>query len=264
MASTKSLVTYTLATAGAVSLATHILHRIHNARKSSSSRGKKVALILSGCGVYDGSETTEVVSALIHLSRAGVEVSAFAPNKEQMHVVNHLTGEEEKSEKRNVLVEAARIARGNIKPLDECNADDFDALVIPGGFGAAKNLSDFASKGAEMSVDPTLEKIMVKFQTNGKPIGVCCIAPTIAAKVFGKKGCKLTVGSEDESEKYPFAGAAGAIKSLGAHHQKCEPHEACIDKDNKIVSSSAYMYQGQPHEIDDSVRAMIEGVLSLT
>lgn len=229
----------------------------------SASQGKKVAVVLSGCGVYDGSETTEVVSVMIHLSRAGAEVSAFAPNKKQMHVVNHLTGEEEKGEKRNVLVEAARIARGNIKALDECDADDFDALVIPGGFGAAKNLSDFATKGAELTVDSTLEEIMVKFHANGKPIGLCCISPTIAAKVFGEKGCVLTVGDEEESEKYPFAGAAGAIKSLGAQHEKCEPHEKCIDKENKIVTSSAYMYAGLPHEIDDSVRAMVEGVLSL-
>ncbi|KAL7526460.1 hypothetical protein ACHAXR_001500, partial [Thalassiosira sp. AJA248-18] len=136
--------------------------------------------------------------------------------------------------------------------------------IVPGGFGAAKNLSDFASKGADLTVDTTLEKIMVKFHAKGKPIGVCCIAPTIAAKLFGKKGCTLTVGSDEESEKYPYAGTAGAIKSLGAQHQKCEPHEACIDKQNRIVSSSAYMYAGLPHEIDDSVRAMVEGVLSLT
>mmetsp|Transcript_38900 Transcript_38900/g.81363 ORF Transcript_38900/g.81363 Transcript_38900/m.81363 type:complete len:235 (+) Transcript_38900:24-728(+) len=231
---------------------------------ASPKSDKKVAIVLCGCGVYDGSETTEVVSALIHLSRAGVEVSAFAPNKDQMHVVNHLTGEEETSgENRNVLVESARIARGNVKALDECNAGDFDALVIPGGFGAAKNLSDYASKGADLTVDSTLEEIMRKFHTQGKPIGLSCIAPTIAAKVFGSTGCKLTVGSDVESEKYPFAGAAGAIKSLGAQHQTCEPNEACIDKENKIVSSSAYMYAGLPHEIDDSVRAMVEGVLSL-
>ena len=262
MMAAKSLATFTLATAGAVSLAAS-LHRIYADRKKSTSlSGKRVAIILSGSGVYDGSEVTEVVSALIHLSRAGVEVFAFAPDKEQM-VVNHLTGEEDKGGKRNVLVESARIARGKIKPLDECDAEEFDALIIPGGFGAAKNLSDFATKGGELTVDSTLENIMVKFHSLGKPIGVCCIAPTIAAKVFGKEGCILTVGSDEESEMYPYAGAASAISSLGAQHQNCKPDEACIDKENKIVSSAAYMYAGLPHEVDDSVKAMVEGVLSL-
>ena len=119
--------------------------------------GKKVALILSGCGVYDGSEVTEVVSCLIHLSRAGVEVSMFAPNVSQMQVIDHTTGEEVKDTTRNVLVESARIARGSIKALDECSADDYDAIIIPGGFGAAKNLSDFAVKGAELTVHSKLE-----------------------------------------------------------------------------------------------------------
>ncbi len=223
---------------------------------------KKVAVVLCGCGVYDGSEITEVVSTLIHLSRAGVEVSTYAPDKDQMHVVNHVTGEEVAGEKRNVLVESARIARGKVKPLDELNVVEYNGIIIPGGFGAAKNLSDFASKGAELAVDPKLEEIMTKFHDSGKPIGVCCIAPTIAAKVFGKK-TKLTVGSEEESEQYPYAGAAGAIKTLGATHETCKPNEACIDKESKIVSSSAYMYAGLPHEIDDSVKAMVDGVLSL-
>ena len=117
-----------------------------------------------------------------------------------------------------------------------------------------------------MKVDPLLGELLSEFHDAGKPIGVCCIAPTIAAKVFGKKktGCKLTVGSDDTSdEKYPYAGAAGAIKTLGAEHETCEPHEACIDAANKIVSSAAYMYEGRPDEIDDSVKAMVDGVLSL-
>merc|ERR1712154_93521 len=123
-------------------------------------------------------------------------------------------------------MESARIMRGNIEPLDKCDAGDFDALIIPGGFGAAKNLSDFAVNGADLTVDPTLESLMTAFHESGKPIGVCCITPTIAAKVFRSKGVKLTVGSDDESdEKYPFAGAAGAIKGLGAKHVNCEPSE---------------------------------------
>ena len=118
-----------------------------------------------------------------------------------------------------------------------------------------------------MTVDPTLQEILLKFHEQNKIIGVCCIAPTIIAKVFGtklKEGCQLTVGSDDESNKqYPYAGAAGAVKSMGATHTTCEPDKACIDAENKIVSSCAYMYDGLPHEIDDSVKATVDGVLSL-
>lgn len=257
-------VTDILAVVGTVSLAVHLVRQLNAAHKKSSFKGTKVAVVLSGCGVYDGTEITEAVSILIHLSRAGVEVSAFAPDKEQMHVVNHLTGEADESSKRNVLEESARISRGSIKALDECSADDFDALIVPGGFGAAKNLSDFAIKGADLTVDATMEQLLLSFHEKGKPIGLCCISPTIAAKVFGHKGCKLTVGSEEKCEKWPFADAAGAIKSLGAQHiQTLKSHEVCIDMENKLVSSSAYMYAGLPHEIDESVGAMVAGVLSM-
>ena len=226
--------------------------------------GKKVALILCGCGVYDGSETTEVVSTLIHLSRAGIDVSAFAPNINQSHVVNHKTGNEVEGESRNVLVESAHIMRGNVDDIDNCNVDEYDGIILPGGFGAAKNLSNFATKGAELTVHSTLENLLIEFHKQGKPIGCCCIAPTIISKVLGgKHGCKVTVGSDVESDQYPYAGAAGAIQTLGAKHELCKPNEACVDSKNKIVSSAAYMYAGKPCEIDDSVKAMVDGVLSL-
>ncbi|KAL7525590.1 hypothetical protein ACHAWF_003509 [Thalassiosira exigua] len=262
-AHSKSFLPYALtAAAGAVSVS--LLTAYLRQKKSQQGKNMKVAVVLSGCGVYDGTEITEAVSALIHLTRAGAATSAFAPDKEQMHVVDHTSGEAEEGATRNVLKESARIARGDVKPLTECSAAKFDALVVPGGFGVAKNLSDFATKGAELTVDPTVEKVLRDFHAAGKPIGACCITPTILAKVFGESGCSLTVGSDEESEKYPFAGAAGAIKGLGASYQVCKPSEACVDKENKIVTSCAYMYAGLPHEIDDSVRAMVEGVLSLT
>ena len=265
MSSSKSLIINTLATAGAITIATQITAQILRKLKARKAASKmKVAIVLAGCGVYDGSEATEAVSSIIHLSRAGAEISMFAPNKDQMHVVNHLTGEAEEGATRNVLQESARIARGAIKALDECNVDDYDAIVIPGGFGAAKNLCDFAVKGADMTVDATLEELLTKFHAAGKPIGLCCIAPTIAAKVFGKLGVTLTVGSEDEKdEMYPYAGTAGAIKTLGAEHKVCTPSENCIDVANKIVTSCGYMYAGKPHEVDDSVKAMVDGVVSL-
>ncbi|KAL7553212.1 hypothetical protein ACHAWF_016469 [Thalassiosira exigua] len=231
---------------------------------SAQARSSKVALVLSGCGVYDGTEVTEAVSALVHLSRAGAEVSMFAPDKEQMHVIDHTKGEPS-DEKRNVLAESARIARGDVAALDKLKADDFDAVIIPGGFGAAKNLSSFATEGPDMTVDESLEKILLEFNSKSKPIGACCISPTILAKVFGgKKKVELTVGGDEESESYPYAGAAGAIKAMGAGHTVKGPAEACVDGENKIVTSSAYMYAGKPHEIDDSVKAMVDGVLAMT
>lgn len=251
-----AVVLYSLAAVGVMSIVKQLYRSA-----SSAAMPKKIALVVAGSGVYDGSEITEVVSTLIHLSRSGADVTSYAPDKDQMHVINHTTGEE-MDEKRNVLVESARICRGAVKPLSDLNTGDYDALVIPGGFGAAKNLSDFAVKGGDMTVDPDLEKIMTDFNSAGKPIGLCCIAPTLAAKVFGSK-VKVTVGKEEESEAYPHAGAAGAVKAMGAEHVETEPGVACIDGESKIVTSTAYMYSGRPDEIDDSVKAMVDGVLSL-
>ena len=140
-----------------------------------------VAVVLAGCGVYDGAEINEAVLTLLALEQQGADYQCFAPDIEQMHVVNHLTGEVMAGEKRNVLVEAARIARGNIKPVTEARVDQFDALLVPGGFGAAKNLSDFAVKGAAMTVQPDFLKFAQAMHTAGKPIGLICIAPTMAA-----------------------------------------------------------------------------------
>ena len=114
---------------------------------------KKIAVILSGCGVYDGAEVHESVITLLRLDQRGAQVQCFAPDIPQLHVVNHLTGEE-MPESRNVLVESARIARGEVKDIKQANAEEFDALIVPGGFGAAKNLSAFDVKGAECSVNP--------------------------------------------------------------------------------------------------------------
>lgn len=221
----------------------------------------RVALLFAGSGVYDGTEITEGVSSLVHLSRAGAEVKMFAPDKPQMHVVNHTNGEEMKEE-RNVLVESARIARGDVTSLDQCKADDFDALVVPGGFGAAKNLCDFAVKGADLTVDPLVEKTIKDFVEKNKVVGLCCISPVIAAKVL--PGVKVTVGGEDEgSDEWPYAGTAAAIKSVGATHVVKKYDEVCVDEDKRVVTAPAYMYAGKPHEIDDSVKAMIDSILKL-
>lgn len=215
----------------------------------------RVAVVLSGCGVYDGSEIHEGVSVLLHLSRLGAAYACFAPDTDQHHVVNHLTGEPVDGERRNVLVEAARIARSDIAPLSDLNADGFDAVIVPGGFGAAKNLSTFAFEGAGCSVEGDLERVLRGFCDAGKPIGMCCIAPTIAARVFGN-GCTVTIGDD--------AGTAEAIGAMGATHENRGVTETCVDPVHRLVTSPAYMYGDAPiHEVYDGIGAMVEQTLAL-
>jgi enhancing lycopene biosynthesis protein 2 len=219
-----------------------------------------VAVVLSGSGVYDGSEITEATATLVHLSRLETTFQCYAPNKEQMHAVNHTTGNEHDTN-RNVLEESARIARGNVKPLSDLNVDEFDALIFPGGFGAAKNLSSWAVDGVNCSVDEDVERVISSFHSASKPIGACCIAPVVIAKCI--PGCTVTVGSgnvEDE-ENWPYAGTVGQIEELGCTHVENDITGVTVDGGNKIVTSPAYMYNGKPHEIFDSVGLMVEGVL---
>ncbi|CAK0883262.1 unnamed protein product [Prorocentrum cordatum] len=228
-------------------------------RGFATGAGKRVAVVLAGCGVYDGAEITEATACLVHLSRARAEVRCFAPDKPQMHAVDHTMGTEH-TETRNVLKESARIARGAVVPLADLKAADFDAVVFPGGFGAAKNLSSWAVDGTRCSVDADVVRVIKDFHSSSKVLGMCCIAPTLAAKVLGK--VTVTVGQE-EGDAWPYAGTAGQISSLGATHVKTTISEICVDKENKLVTSPAYMYDGRPHEIFDNVGQMIGGVLEL-
>uniref|UniRef100_A0A3B5MUR5 Zgc:162944 n=1 Tax=Xiphophorus couchianus TaxID=32473 RepID=A0A3B5MUR5_9TELE len=200
----------------------------------SSQMAKRVAVVLAGCGVYDGSEIHEASAVLVHLSRGGATVQMFAPNVDQMHVVNHLKGEPSE-EKRNVLVESARLARGNIQELSKLSTKDHDAIIFPGGFGAAKNLC--------------------------KPIGLCCISPVLAAKVL--PGCEVTVGIEKDS-KYPdTAGTAEAINQLGCKHVSKGVGESHVDEKNKLVTTCAFMCDAPIHEIFDGIGSMVQGVLKM-
>ena len=239
-----------------------VKRRFHS---TSASGAKSCAVVLSGSGVYDGSEITEAVAALVHLSRRGVDVQCFAPDKMQLHAVNHTTGEAHE-ENRNALVESARIARGNVKALSELSATNFDFLIIPGGFGAAKNLftpeKSWAMDGVEGIVDEDVLNAIKAFHENSKPIGACCIAPVILAKSI--PGVKLTVGSSDTSdEMWPYAGTASQVQELGATHVDSTIDEAVVDAENKVVTSPAYMYEGQPHEVFDSVGKMVDAVVDM-
>ena len=219
-------------------------------------------MVLAGCGVYDGTEITEATAALVHLSAAGCDVSCFAPNKDQAHVINHTKGEE-MSPARNVMVEAARIARGKIEPLSELAVDGFDALIIPGGFGAAKNLCNHAmvAQGdpAKFEVDAHVSAAVVGFHTAAKPIGMCCIVPVIAASLLK---CKVTVGQE-EGERWPYGGTVGAITAYGGKHVATDIDGVCVDTTHKVVTTCAYMYEGAPHEIHASVGLMVAETLKL-
>ena len=213
-----------------------------------------VAVVLAGCGVYDGAEINEAVLTLLALEQQGVSYQCFAPNIEQMHVINHLTGEVAEGERRNVLVEAARIARGDIKALDDADASAFDALVVPGGFGAAKNLSDFAVNGSNMTVEPTFLQFAKAIHNAGKPIGLICIAPTMSAAIVGE-GAQCTIGNDAET--------AGAIAAMGAKHIDCPVDKACVDKSNKLVTTPAYMLAGSVKEAAAGISECIKEVLAL-
>ncbi|MFG3451773.1 isoprenoid biosynthesis glyoxalase ElbB [Stutzerimonas stutzeri] len=216
---------------------------------------RKVAVILSGCGVYDGSEIYESVITLLRLDQRGATVQCFAPDIDQMHVINHLTGEE-MPERRNVLVESARLARGEIKDLREANAEEFDALIMPGGFGAAKNLSDFATQGAACKILPDVLSVAQAFVKAGKPVGMMCIAPTMAAQIFGP-GIVCTLGNDDDP-------AATASKEMGIEHQACEVTDIVEDAQHKLVTTPAYMLAQSISDAASGIYKLVDRVLELT
>ncbi len=201
----------------------------------------KVGVILSGCGVYDGSEIHEAVITLLALDRAGAEAVMMAPDVE-LAVVNHLTGEPVEGATRSVLEESARIARGNITDIKKVKAADLDALIIPGGFGAAKNLCDFAFTGPECEVNPEVARLVKEIVAARKPLAAVCIAPALVARVLGSENLshQLTIGTDKD--------VAAALTTMGATHVACPVEELVIDKENKIISSPAYMLAGRISE----------------
>lgn len=214
---------------------------------------KRVAIILAGSGVYDGSEIYETTLTLLRLSQQGAQVQCFAPNIEQMHVINHLTGEE-MPEKRNVLVEAARLARGEIKDLVEAKADDFDALIIPGGFGVAKNLSNFAVAGKDIQLNPQVKAFAQAMHQAKKPVGLVCIAPVMSAAIFGE-GVSCTIGHDKDT--------AEAINAMGAKHQACNVNAIHYDETHKLVTTPAYMEAKTIAEAAEGINLLVDKVLSL-
>ncbi len=213
----------------------------------------KFAVVLSGCGVYDGSEIHEAVLTLLAIDRHGGSYQCFAPDRPQMHVVDHLSGQPTE-ESRNVLVESARIARGNIRDLATFDAAEFDVLVFPGGFGAAKNLCGFAVEGPDCAVDPATAKAVKAMAAAGKPIGALCIAPALLAKIIGG-GVDVTIGDDAET--------ARAIDSMGAHHQVAGHGQVVVDKKRKVATSPCYMLDSTIAQIADGADNTVKALLGL-
>ena len=216
---------------------------------------KQVGVILSGCGVFDGAEIHESVITMLALDRAGAEMVICAPDVEQMHVVNHHTGEVAEGESRNVRIEAARIARGPVADVAEIDADDLDALILPGGFGAAKNLCDFAVAGADCEVNPDVAALVREVHAQGKPVAAVCIAPALLAKVLGSEGPALTIGND--------ADTAGAMETLGATHIECPVTEFVIDRERKLITSPAYMLAQNISEAAEGIEKTVNALLEL-
>ena len=215
---------------------------------------KKVGVVLSGCGVYDGSEIHETVLTLLALARNGAEAVCFAPDKTQSDVINHLTGEP-LAESRNVLIEAARIARGQIRPLSEAHAAELDALIVPGGFGAAKNLSDFAHQGSACRVDSDLKTLALQMHEAGKPLGFICIAPAMLPAIFDIP-LRLTIGTDIDT--------AEAIEDMGGEHIPCPVDDIVVDEENRIVTTPAYMLAENIAEAATGIEKLVTRVLVLT
>lgn len=216
---------------------------------------KRVAVVLSGCGVFDGSEIHESVLVLLALDRANAQAVCVAPDIPQHQVVNHRTRQPVTGETRHVLVESARIARGDIRPLDQVRVADVDAVIVPGGLGAARNLCDFALAGAGCTVAPVVAGFLEAAHRAGKPMGFVCIAPTIAARLFGREQVEVTIGSDP--------GTADAVQRLGARHVDCDVRGVVIDRRHKIVTTPAYMLATRITEAEAGINRLVQAVLGM-
>lgn len=213
-----------------------------------------VGVLLSGCGLFDGSEIHESVLTLYFLKKHNADYMCIAPNIEQYHVINHFT-QEVTGEKRNVLVESARIARGEIKDLSEIKADMIDALILPGGFGAAKNLSDFALKGDQAQVHPEVKRLLREMVEQKKPIGAICIAPTTVVKALEGFNPEVTIGTD--------LNTAQMIQRMGGKHFECTVDKVHVDKNLRIVTTPAYMLGPTIFDVGKGIENLVLEVLNL-
>jgi enhancing lycopene biosynthesis protein 2 len=213
----------------------------------------RIGVVLSGCGVNDGSEIHETVITMLELDKAGADIVLMAPNIDQLHVINHYT-DQEMNEYRNVLIESARIARGDIRDMAEVSSSDVDALIFPGGFGVAKNLCDYAMAGTDCSVNPDVLRLTQEVHNDKKPIGVICISPAMMAKILGDE-TELTIGFDEQT--------ANDIDTMGAKHVLCPVGDIVVDMEKKIVSTPAYMEAKSIKEAAEGISKLVTEVLSM-
>ncbi len=225
---------------------------------------KRVAVLLSGSGVYDGSEIHEAVFTLLALDKAGISYQCFAPDKKQFHVINHTNGNP-MEEERNVLVEAARIARGDIQPLTNLKVQEFDGLAIPGGFGAAKNLNQWAISGPDGAIDSEVKSTIQSFVEGKKAVMALCMGPTVVAKALEGTNhqATLTVGSDVESSPYEIEAISAGMESIGASPTMKTIREVAVDESLKIVSAPCYMMDASITEVHDNVSMAVEAFQKL-
>lgn len=223
-----------------------------------------IAVLLSGNGVYDGSEIHESVLTLLNIDKEGGEYQCIAPDMEQHHVVNHITGAE-MAEQRNVLVEAARIARGNIKNIKDVTANDFAALAIPGGFGAAKNLTKWAFSGPEGDIHPEVKRLILEFVKAGKPITAFCMGPTVVAKALEgtEYHAELTVGTTEAKSPYDIAAVSAGMEKVGAVAKMVTVDEIAVDEKLNIVSAPCYMMEASIYEINFGISKAIKQLMRM-
>ncbi len=215
----------------------------------------KIGVMLSGCGVMDGSEIHESILTLLAIDRAGAEAICMAPNIEQKEVIDHLANKPE-NEKRNVLKEAARIARGKIRDVKTVKANELDALIFPGGYGAAKNLCDFATEGKDAKVHPDVAHLVTNIVQAKKPVGAICIAPALMAAIYrGKQKVRLTIGTDRET--------AAQLEAMGAEHQNCPVRELVMDRENRLVTTPAYMLANRISEAAEGIEKLVKAVIEL-
>ncbi|MBF0621044.1 MAG: isoprenoid biosynthesis glyoxalase ElbB [Magnetococcales bacterium] len=215
---------------------------------------KRIGVVLAGCGVFDGAEIHEATLTLYFLDRAGVDVVMMAPDQGQREVINHLTGEP-MDEQRNVLVESARIARGKVVDIATVRPEELDALILPGGFGMAKNLSDLALAGPDATVNGDLIVLLKSMHQSGKPIGAICISPAVVSKVFADRGITVTIGTDE--------GTAGAIRSMGNQHENTNAEQIIVDEKNRIVSTAAYMCAANIGEAGAGIEKLVKKIMEM-
>jgi len=213
-----------------------------------------VAVLLAGSGVYDGTEIHEAVFSMLAIARNGGSYQCFAPNRDQFHVINHLSGEA-MEEKRNVLIESARIARGDVKSVESVNAEEFDALVIPGGFGAAKNLNTWALNGPDGEIFPEIADLIKQFHSLKKPIVAICMGPTVVAKAFEKAGISitLTVGTTEAPSPYDIGEISKGLEKVGAIPVMKTVHQIAVDFENKVITAPCYMMEANILEVHENI-----------